>query len=163
MHKLNIIISRTDTLIGKTIRTICHANLNHTSVAFDNDFSTLYSFTRKFKPLFFTGCFCKEPIKRLNEIVVTEIEITDEEYEKIMEFIDTLKLHLRIYNYIEVVAILFNKEVHFKYNYTCSTFAAKILEQTNIKLNKSPRLYRPHELCDLLNDKIIYKGLATTL
>ena len=55
---------------------------------------------RTHRVLFFTGCFCKEPIKRLNEIVVTEIEITDEEYKKIMDFINTLNLHIRIYNYI---------------------------------------------------------------
>ena len=152
-HKLHILISRTDTFVGATIRRILGGDLNHCSVAFDDDFSSLYSFSRLYQKLWFTGCFCCETTDRYSSYEVFTINITDDDYNKIMSFISELKQGYRVYDYIGAFLLLFNISMHFRHNFICSTFAAKCLSLTDtVHLDKSCYLYRPMELYNLLSD-----------
>ena len=68
LHKLHILISRTDTFVGATIRRVFGGNLNHCSIAFDEDFSSLYSFSRYYIKSF--GLLVVFVVKLLIDILV---------------------------------------------------------------------------------------------
>lgn len=154
MHTLNIIVSRTDTLIGAGIRFICGGTYNHTSIAFDNNFDLIYSFTRHYKHLWISGCFCKEELSRFEEYIVFNLAISDDEYVKINNFIKMLEEHYRIYNYISVLFLYFNKPAPTRLSFTCSTFTSYILSLTEEhKLSRDFRVYTPNSIIGELLEK----------
>lgn len=164
MHTMEIIISTTDTVIGSIVRKFTHSEWNHISVAIDGNYENVYSFTRKYKKFFFTGCFCLEPIERLPYISVAKIKISDAEYIKIMDYIKVLKQKIRIYNYPQAILIKFNKKTPFKNSHICSSFGAKMISLTNkFDLEKSEFLYTPVEIYEMLKDYIVFTGTPAEL
>lgn len=153
MHKLNILVSKTDTLIGRGIRLVLGGDYNHCSICFDDNISVAYSFSRRVKQLWFTGCFVFETVDRYSSYEVFTIEITDEEFDSILEFLNSLSERLCIYNYIGAVAITAGVEVAFERSYICSTFVAKVLSMVGeVTLEKSVNLYSPMDIYRLLKD-----------
>lgn len=164
MHTMEIIISTTDTVIGSIVRKFTHSEWNHISVAIDDNYENIYSFTRKYKKFFFTGCFCLEPIERLPYISIAKINISDNEYKKIIKYINLLKQKTRIYNYPQAILIKFNKKTPFKNSHICSSFGAKMISLTNeFDLEKSELLYTPAEIYEMLKDYIIFTGTPAEL
>lgn len=153
MHRLNVIVSRTNTLIGKSIRLVLGGEFNHCSIALDNDFNNIFSFSRRYHNLWFTGCFCKEDINSFDSFIVYTISISDKEYLDIHNFIEELSRSFRIYNYIGAIACIFGKGIAFNYNYICSTFVAKILSMlSSIELDKDVYEYKPMDIVNLLSN-----------
>lgn len=144
VHTLNIIVSKTDTLIGAGIRLVLGGKYNHTSIAFDYNFDLIYSFTRRYKYIWISGCFCKESLSRFEEYTVFSLGISDKEYAKINKFLQILEKHYRIYNYVSALCLYFNKSAPTRLSFTCSTFTAYILSLTdNYKLEKDFKVYTP--------------------
>lgn len=154
MHTIDVFISRTDTWLGSCIRKILGGNLNHCSFAIDGNFSSLYSFSRLYKSLWFTGCFCTEPIERYVDYEVFHISITDEEYNNLCAFLKDLSQSYRVYNYIGALALPFGIARPSKYHYLCSTFVAKVLDEySGVELEKCHSLYKPMDVYNLLKSR----------
>lgn len=152
MHKLNVIISRTDTLVGKSVRALFGGRYNHCAISFDDNFDKAYSFSRRYKHLWFTGCFCMEDLNRYEDYIIYQVSLSDSEFDNIMQFIQVLNQKFRIYDYLGAVTILLGVKTTFRYHYICSTFASKILSMTDsIILEKSLYSYKPMELVELLD------------
>ena len=160
MHTLQIIISRTDTMVGKTIRMFTHEKLNHCAIALDKDYDRVYSFTRRYEHFFFTGCFCTEPLERYADYEIAEVVLSDKEYLRIKKFLSALNKKFRIYDFPGIIFTGFQiKHYQPKYHYICSTFAAKILDLTDsVRLKKDVNLYKPMDVHDLIKNKIIVKA-----
>ena len=160
MHTLEVVVSHTTTIIGSIIRKITDSYWNHCSVTLDGDFHKLYSFSRRYKRFWFTGCFTSEDINDLGDIRIYQIKLPDIEYYNIRDFIQEFKKSLRVYDYLGCLLIMFNKEGKAKNSYLCSTFTALILQQAlpNV-LSKSPRLYKPMDIFNLL-EGLVSKNIA---
>lgn len=158
MSKLNIIISHTDTFVARMIRLFTKSYYNHCSIALDGDFSHLYSFSRKHKKLWFTGCFTEENLNTLScsdglKVRVFEIPITQQEYLNIGTYLSHLLEGYKAYNYLGIVLIIFNTNIKSTKHHLCSTFVAYILSQVNsIKLEKEFYLYKPKDILKLMED-----------
>lgn len=140
---------------------------NHTSIALDSNYDLIYSFSRRYKYMWFSGCFCKESVSNFNKYTIFILSIDDEEYNKINKFLKLLERHYRIYNYIGAICLYFNKPVYSKLSFTCSTFTAYILGLTRYKLKKDFRTYTPMGILDELklegyNYKICNRDLVTS-
>ena len=153
MHTMTIVVSRTGTVMGKVIRIFTKGYYNHCSIAFDRNYDIFYTFARKYKLFWVTGCFTTETIDRLmtgNELIAKayEIEITDKEYEDIQEYIKELSKGYNIYNYIGAILILFNLNFKTRKYHICSTFVAYILEKyvNEVTLDKEYYLYKPMDI-----------------
>lgn len=158
MHTVQIVVSHTATIVAKLIRFVTKGYYNHCSVVLDRDFSSLFSFSRKYRRFWFTGCFTIESLDRLKcnnklDALIYEINITDEEYEEITKYLRYLLQRHRAYNYIGAVTILFNKNFSSDTIQLCSTFTAYILGMIkSIKLAKKFYLYTPMDIQDLLSN-----------
>ncbi|MCR4650216.1 MAG: hypothetical protein K5662_00530 [Lachnospiraceae bacterium] len=151
-HRLNVIVSHTTTIVGAGIRFLFGGFYNHCAVALDDDLSVLYSFARKNRHLWFTGCFCTEKLEFYKAYKVYTIPITDEEYEAIRERLRYYGSHLCIYNYPGAALLPFNITLNFKRSYMCSTFVASILENLDeVQLEKQYGLYNPMDIKHLLD------------
>lgn len=158
MHTVQIVVSHTSTIIAKLIRLVTKGYYNHCSVVLDRDFSSLFSFSRKYKYFWFTGCFTRESLNTIKcndklNAKVYEIAITDTEYEEIVKYLRYLLQRHRAYNYIGAVTILFNKNFHSDTIQLCSTFTAYVLSMIqSIKLDKKFYLYTPMDIYTLLDN-----------
>lgn len=151
MHTLSVLLSKTNTIIGTSIRVLFGGEYNHCAIMLDNDYSCIYSFTRKFKYCWFTGCFTIEPYNRFTDFIKYDIDITDIEYNDIINFLDELNESFRFYNYIGAVLLPLGVAINFKHHFVCSTFVAKILSLTeSIGLDKSIHLYKPNDIYNLV-------------
>jgi hypothetical protein len=157
MHTLTIIVSHTGTGVAKVIRTVTKGYYNHCSVALDHDFRHLYSFSRRYKKYWFTGCFTKENLEVLKDkgelkAVFYEIQLDEKDYQKVKRYIKELSKGYRIYNYLGAVMIVFNKGFPTKKYMLCSTFVAYLLSITKtISLDKPYYLYSPIDIKHLLD------------
>lgn len=151
MHTISIVISQTDTLLGKIIRKICKGEYNHCSFYLDNDDSKLWSFSRKIDYLFFTGCFCSETNKRYKKYKTFTYNLSDEDYEDIIREINKLNKSYHIYHYVNAILIRFNKSFDNPNHYICSTYVAHIVNDYHIaKLPKQSNLCLPMDLYNAL-------------
>lgn len=165
MHTLNIIVGKTNTHTAQLIRRILGGKYNHCSITLDNDYTYLYSFSRRFKRFWFTGCFTKETLDIYSDYTVFDIEITDEEYKQIIDYLKLLHRHLRIYNYLAAFFIIWQVPIPFRYSFICSTFVASVLAQIDgVELDKDFHLYSPMNLYEyLLSEDISHKDFSQFL
>lgn len=153
MHTLNVFVSRTDTWLGSCIRRILGGDYNHCSFSFDENFSSLFAYSRLYKGLWFTGCFCTESVDRYLNYEVFQIEITDEQYKELRVFLVDLSRTYRIYNYLSALVLPFGWSIPDDYHYLCSTFVARVLEcYSGVVLEKDYSLYRPMDVYNLLKE-----------
>lgn len=155
-HKLNVVVSRTPTIIGALIRITLGGHFNHCAIALDDDYSILYSFSRKYRHFWFTGCYCTEDLSCYTDYVSYSIEINEEEYEKICSKLKYLDERICVYNYISAMLIPFHRHIDFKRSYICSTFVAELLDYlSSVDLEKEPGTYRPIEIKMLLDEQVL--------
>lgn len=164
MHHINIIISKTDTIVGKVIRTITKSEWNHISVVLDGDYEHIYSYTRKYVYLMFPAYLHFEPIKRLSKIAIAEIPISDEDFIKLKNYLSNLTQKIRFYNYPQLILIKWNKELKIDGMHICSSFAAEVLSFTDeITLEKDILLYTPMDIYELVSKYIKFIGTPIQL
>ena len=153
-----VIISQTNTFLGKMIRLFTFNNFNHTSLALNEELNDMYSFARYnlYSPL--AGGFVTEKPGRYispNQgtlIKVFKIPVSAQSYAEIENDIHFFARNQNkmIYNTIGAMLLLFHKEVHIKNTYTCVEFVASILDIKGVTTLK--------ELESKLNDYLIFNG-----
>lgn len=147
-HNLYVIVGSTNTFMGQVIRRVTNSKYNHCSVVLDG---IMYSFTRYYKHLWFTGCFCTESIDIFNNYTIFSISLSHNEYIQVLNFIDDLNNRFSVYNYIGALLVLLNIPFNRDYSYICSTFVSKILSFIlEIKLGKNLGVYKPMDIFNLL-------------
>lgn len=171
MKKIYIIISKTPTVLAKIIRFYTKTNYSHSSISLDNTCRNMISFGRKFYWNPFLGGLVDEGsdigfFKHFKKSIITiiEMKVTDEQYLKISNLMDSFKQNRKAYSFniagmfLSSLDILYGK----KNEYFCSQFVAHLLEESGIhNFNKDSRLVRPHDFANLPNTKVIYKGMIS--
>lgn len=155
MHSLNVIVSKTNTRTGEMIRKVIGGKYNHCSFFIDEDVGTVYGFSRKYRDLWFTGCFTEENPLYYDEYEVYRIALTDEQYEALSERIEKMCENVKMYDYVAAALISVDVPKESHRHYICSTFVADLVDKyTDIELEKNSHLYKPMDVFVMLESTV---------
>lgn len=156
-RKLYIMISHTDTGVGKLIRLITGFPYNHVSMALDPSFRNWISFARYIQDTPLYGGFIQEPVERFLakgeqvDVRIFALDISRETYDGLQELFTLAgKQDPRLrYNLFSLVTLAFGFECPIPGAYTCLGFANKVL---------GTRYRSIRALSDHLTPQLFYEG-----
>lgn len=167
--KIYIILSNTGTLFSKAIGIYTKKELNHTSIAFDEELNEMYSFGRKNSHNPFNGGFVKEnPMEGMFQsatCAIYECEVTESEFWRMKSKTCQMEQqqHLYKYNLIGLVFLAVNIEKERENAFFCSQFVATIMKECpSSRFQVSPPLAQPHHFEQLPALTLKYKGNLQT-
>lgn len=167
--KIYIILSNTGTLFSKAIGMYTKKDLNHASIAFDEELIDMYSFGRKSSHNPFNAGFIKEnPVEGLFQratCAIYEYEVTDAEYMRMKNKISKMEQQKQLYKYnlIGVVFVAINFEMERENAFFCSQFVATIMKECpSSRLQVAPPLAQPHHFEQLSALTLKFKGNLQT-
>lgn len=154
--QLYIMISRTQTGMGKLIRLFTGYRYNHVSLSLDPTFRSWVSFARYHCDAPLYGGYIVEPAERLlsggsSMVRIFSIDITGErqcELEKLFSEAGVLP-PVRMYNTFDALAAPFGKHIPISDSFTCLSFACAVLGQQFASIRK---------LDEYLTPFLIYEG-----
>lgn len=139
--KIYVVLSQTGTMLSRIIKKRTKAEFCHSSISFREDLSELYSFGRKLPWFAFWGTFVNESphratFKRFKNTVVCvlEIEVGEEKYEEIYNFVMNMWENKKMYhyNYLGLYLAAIKVARKKKNCFYCSEFVAYVLEQCGV-------------------------------
>jgi len=167
--KIYIILSNTGTLFSKAIGMYTKKELNHASIAFDEELNEMYSFGRKSSHNPFNGGFIKEnPAEGLFQratCAIYECEVTKSEYIRMKSKISQMEQRKQFYKYnlIGLVFVAINIEKERENAFFCSQFVATIMKECpSSRFLIAPPLAQPHHFEQLSALKLKFKGNLQT-
>lgn len=167
--KVYVILMDTGTLVGNTIKKFSNYKYSHVVLSLDSTFEKLYSFGRKKVHNFFNGGFITYGINSdffnkfdKTECAIYEIEVSDEQYNKIVQKLNEFEENAEEYKY-DIKGLLsrffFDKDISRDNYYVCSNFVASVLEDAGVlKFDIDARNVRPEDFSNLDNIDMIYEG-----
>jgi hypothetical protein len=160
-----IVLTDTGTLLSKAIGMYTGKELNHTSIAFDNELIEMYSFGRKQPHNPFVGGFVKESategIFRQATCAVYRCEVTAEDYVRMLEKIRLIEQEKELYkyNFIGLFGVAVNKGIQREHAFFCSQFVAMVVNEGNLQMfNIAPSLVQPHHFSQLPCLERVFEG-----
>ncbi len=164
-RKLYVMISHTDTGIGKLIRLITGYPYNHVCMTLDPSFRNWISFARYIQDTPMYGGFIREPVERYLakgeqiDVRIFAVDISPEYHDALADlFALAGKQDPRLrYDLFSLVTLVFGMEVPIPGAYTCLGFANRILGTTHKSIRSfsdrlSPHLFYEGSLGDLVPD-----------
>lgn len=135
MKEVYVVLSRTNTGVGKLIRFFTHYELNHSALALDKDLHELYTFGRiNNRPALYGGFITETPGRYCPDtqdarIKVFRLSVTENKYEKIKSRIDEVQKYREDYLYNTYGAVLsgFGIWLRLEKCYTCIEFVTQVL------------------------------------
>lgn len=160
-----VVLTDTGTLFTRTIKYFTKDPLNHASIAFDEQLNEVYSFGRKNPNNPFIGGFVKEdmrgPLFKQATCAIYRCKVTQAEYAQMRLLIEHMEMNQSQYryNFLGILAVLFNIQMKREYAYFCSQFVASVFERSGVYLvNKSPLLVRPGDFPHTPLLELVYQG-----
>ena len=162
MKNIYIVMMVLPTFINEVVYCITGFEYTHFSLSFDKNLKKLYSFQIKNKSTTLVGGFMEEEEvfyfhgkKNIKlKQVVYEIPVTDEEYSKIVDFLNMIKNDNEyIFNYVSAwLMFLFGGVKSYK-AFHCAEFICEVLNLIDeIKLPKKAYKMHPKDLYKILNN-----------
>lgn len=164
-----IILSRTNTKMGKFIRFMTRYNYNHVSISLDDSFKEIYSFSRYYENTPFVGGFVVESILRYKksnaQIKIFRIPIDKKTYYELKKYIEFLKIYQKkfIYNTFSAIFSIFKININIKYSYTCIEFAKHLFDNFNILSHSKKDFNSIKNIDNLLSKYKYFEGLCDEL
>lgn len=163
-----IVLSSTDTVLGKVIQKKLGVSYNHCSISLDENLERIYSFGRKTYWHMFSAGFVHESKNsgfykryRKTRIVVLKISVTQKQWHKIKKQISLFNDEKNRYSYslIGLIYCDLGIDIKRKNKYFCSQFVTEVLNTSGVSLFEKPEtLIKPHDYLELPQLKIIYRG-----
>lgn len=160
-----IVLTDTGTLLSKAIGMYTRKDLNHASIAFDEQLTEIYSFGRKQQYNPFLGGFVRENVAegifQEADCAVYRCEVTTEAYMRIRQKIVQFELNQNDYkyNFIGLFGVALNREIQRKRAFFCSQFVATVMQESEThRLLTRPCLTMPHHLAYLPHMELVYEG-----
>ncbi|MBD1223462.1 hypothetical protein GLV94_17715 [Virgibacillus halodenitrificans] len=155
----------TGTYLAKAINYYTKQSLNHVSICFDSELREVYSFGRKQPRNPFIGGFVKEDIRseflKRSYCAIYSYTVSEQEYETVMlriKEIEAKKADYK-YNFIGLLAVLFQVEIDRKYALFCSQFVATVCgDAEKFVFDKPTCFVTPGDIRKLDGLKLIYQG-----
>lgn len=159
---LYIMLSRTDTGMGRFIRNVSRYPYNHVSLTLDPALRVWYSFARYHQDAPFYGGFIREPVERFlaqtgdANVRIFRREISPERYRRIEQlFLQAGRPETQlIYNYFDAAASVIRQKIAIGGAYTCLSFTCAVLERQYRKIE---------DLNNALKDELYYEGSLSAL
>lgn len=168
MKKIYVLLMHTNTKPSKFVKFMTRYEYSHVALSLDKKCSEIYSFGRRKLHSILGGGFTVENkdgefFKLFNETKckIYELIIKDEQYEKVKEIIDNMKLNINNYKYDfwEIAFRFLYIPLTFKNRYVCSYFVADVLEKSGIyNFKKRTYFIKPKDFENLKGFNEIYKG-----
>ena len=167
MQKIYIVLTHTGTILSRIIKTYPGDEFSHISISLNKELTEMYSFGRlnPYNP--FWGGFVHEYINKgtykrffRTQTKVYELEVTDEQYNKIKDNIEKIKNDEVKYkfNIIGLFAVGFHKTIKREHSFYCAEFVRYVLENAGLKIDL-PVPAKPEEFKNIQGLKEVYKGL----
>ena len=168
MSKIYLILMHTKTIPSKLVKFFTRYEYSHVGISLKKDCDTIYSFGRKKVNSILDGGFVAEHkegefFNKFNNAVckVYEINVSEEQYEKVKKIINDMELNEGKYKYDfkGIIPRFFGIPITIKDRYVCSYFVADVLEKAQIhKFNKNVCFIKPKDFEKLNKCNEIYKG-----
>lgn len=163
-----IVLSSTDTVLGKVIQRKLGVSYNHCSISLDENLERIYSFGRKTYWHMFSAGFVHESkssgfYKRYEKtrIIVLKMAVTKQQWFKINKQISLFTETKDQYSYslIGLIYCELGMPIKRKNKYFCSQFVTEVLSTSGVSLFEKPEtLIRPHDYLKLSQIKVVYRG-----
>lgn len=165
-----IVITRTNGLIPKVIRTFGSTKFNHVSIAFDNELINTYSFARLQYHAPFVGGLVHEYLERYTlgnkspvPTAVFALNVSAKEFDRISREVGRILGNRDyIYNLFSVASYPLTGGFATSKAYSCAEFVALLLKSLNIGPDIPAHSCRPDDiytlLCEAKRDSLIYSG-----
>lgn len=160
-----IVLTDTGTLLSKAIGMYTGKELNHTSIAFDNELIEMYSFGRKQPHNPFVGGFVKESategIFQQATCAVYRCEVTAEDYIRMLDKIRLIEQEKELYkyNFIGLFGVAVNKGIQREHAFFCSQFVAMVVNEGDLQMfTIAPSLVQPHHFSQLPCLERVFEG-----
>lgn len=168
MKEIYILLTKTNTIISRTISVVTKDPYTHSSLSLDRNLEEMYSFGRIYKhnPLragfikeSFTNSIYEENLEA--DCAIYSIEITDEQFEKLEQDIEYMKQskHQFGYNAVGVIGCAVGFTPNRKNKYFCSEFVAEMLQNIEVLPNDiKPQQIKPSDFTELEMSKLVFQG-----
>lgn len=160
-----IVLTDTGTLLSKAIGFYTRKDLNHASIAFDEQLTEMYSFGRKQRHNPFIGGFVKENamdgIFRQATCAILSYTVSEENYNRMRQRIRQFELNQAQYryNFIGLFGVALNKGIQRERAFFCSQFVATVVNEGGVPMFKiSPDLVQPHHFAQIKCLQLIFEG-----
>lgn len=149
---LYLMLSRTDTGIGRIIRAVSHYPYNHVALSLDPTLRSWVSFARYARDIPFYGGFVKEPVERYLaagfniQVRIFRLEITGERAAQLEALFARAGRRDRqlIYNLFDAAAAAFGGSLRIPNAYTCLSFACRVLDVRFRSIREMDEYLSPH-------------------
>jgi hypothetical protein len=162
-----VVLSRSSTVLSRTIRLATRAEYTHAALALDADLELMFSFGRRRASNPFVGCFKRERLdddlyRDMAQLpgVVLEVPVTQAQRDavcgQVAEFL--LDSHTYTYNAPGLVSGLFGRGAEDDRRFFCSEFVYQVLHGAGVCDLGVPRWkVRPQTLLQLPGD-VVFRG-----
>lgn len=149
---LYLMLSRTDTGVGRVIRTISRYRYNHVALSLDPSLRNWVSFARYARDIPLYGGFVREPVERYlasgfdTEVRIFRLEIPEETAQKLAALFTRAGSRDRqlIYNLFDAAAAAFGGRLNIPNAYTCLSFACRVLDVNFRSIREMDAYLAPH-------------------
>jgi hypothetical protein len=164
--KIFILLTDTETILTRLIKSYTKKPYNHASIAFDAELMEVYSFGRKSAKNPFIGGFVREDIDsvifRQADCALYSLNITAAEFQKMYQYIQEIASEKEKYryNFIGLFGVLFQKPIKRKNAFFCSQFVASVLKVSKVIdfEDEELSLVKPSDLTHLANFELVFEG-----
>ncbi len=167
MKRIYILLSRTQSILSRTVRFMTRDPYTHVAIAFDEDLQELYSSARWDGKNMFPCGPCKEDLHRGfyaihgTPCAVYELCVEDEVYlrakEEVARIIDNQEQYY--FNIIGLMLCRLGIPFRRKSHFFCSQFVGEILKRSGaVALPRDPCLLRPSDYARLPQLKFRFQG-----
>lgn len=163
-----IVFSKTGTVLSRVIAKFIENKYSHVSISLDNQFDNMYSFGRIYQSNPIIAGLVTENLSKgifvrseSNECLIYRLKVTDEQYTKTQEVINSYMRNQKQYKYnaLGLVYSYLDKPIKRENRYFCSQFVGEVLIKSGVyKTDKIPELIRPTDLLNIEEKEIIYDG-----
>lgn len=160
-----IVLTNTGTLLSKTIGMYTKRDLNHASIAFDEQLTEMYSFGRKRRHNPFVGGFVREDTEerffKVADCAIYSCQVSDEAYERMYRKVCYVERNKEQYkfNFIGLFGVACNKGITRERAYFCSQFVATVVKEGGLDmLPIEPNLVQPHHFTQSAYLTPVYEG-----
>lgn len=168
MRSIYVLLTRSPTLLSKTIHIITDADYTHAAIAFDRRLTTLCSFGRKFSHLPYPGGLVRESIylgfyreHPYTPCVLLELRVADETFNTARREVLSMLCHSGDYRYsVRGLALCGRGVAEDRDGYFfCSQFVAEIISRSGAaSLPKIPSLMNPVDFEKMPCFQAVYRG-----
>ena len=163
-----IMVSRTDTLLGKVIQRALGVSYNHCSIALDDSLESIYSFGRKELRNMFVAGFVQESksngffaVHNESNIALLRLPVSSAEKARMCEIIASFQQRKKPckYSLLGLMYCYWGIPVERENKYFCSQFVAQVLQRSGVEVfDKPASLIRPHDFLNIPSAEFVYTG-----